>query len=309
MHGENDVMKYLRAFKRVSTAVALCPVMLGLLLVQATIGGPLFEDYETIPKLFLKAVRKAFGYKVEFNAAAAPKAPKDKQVWYVINHIAVADALVAGSKLKGVFVAKGEILTWPIISSIARLGSVIGLRREKDFNAEARGMIIKNFNEGNNTIMFPEGTTTDGKKLALFHAGLFTILYGDKGVDEENKEVKLEKEVIIQPVALRVKEVGGKNALGSDELRNIYTMPGDSLKEAWKQLCAGGITLEMTLTKPLDPKNFPDAKALINQAAKDIAAIVSPGQTTFERAKIPGQPEKKAPDTAAPSAPPKPAAP
>jgi hypothetical protein len=109
---------------------------------------------------------------------------------------------------------------------------------------------------------------------------------------------------VIQPIAIRIKSVSGQDATGNDELRNLYSMYYDdnTLRRIWRRLMIRDIVVELTAFEPLEPKNFADAKALINDAALKVAGVVNPGQTTFEKAVIPGQ-EKKAAPAATPEAP------
>src|SRR5262249_1425984 len=144
--------------------------------------------YHTIPKLICNGLRALLGYKIEFNKASAPF-EKNKPTWYLLNHMSIADFIVAGSTLKGTFAGKGEILTspwckWSGISHLVRAVNYIGLRRKSEHNDESRGKIAQNFNAGFNTIMFPEGTTSRGDKLYLFRGALLGLLYGEKAVAE-----------------------------------------------------------------------------------------------------------------------------
>jgi len=283
-------MKYIRAALRAIVAVPVFIAFGALTTVQAFIVGPLTKNYTTIPKLIYNTMRRVFGYKVEFNVASAPVV-KDKRVLFVANHLALTDFVVLGSVLTGTFAGKGDVLKWPLIAPMARAINYIGLRRSSEFNGESRAKIIKNFNQGFNTILFPEGTTSDGKQVNLFRAALITPLFGEKGVDKDKKEIALEDGVVLQPVAIRVKKVNGKDAVGNDELRNMYSMPQETnmLREFWKRLQIRRTVIEITALPPLAPKDFKDAKDLINKAALDIAGVVNPGQTTFAKAKIPGQ--------------------
>lgn len=294
--GMKDFMKNLRAGVRAVMAVAAIPFVVGMAAAQGFIVGPLTGNYTVIPNMLYKCMRSLFGYKVEFNKASAPVV-KDKQAWFVVNHLSISDFIVVGSTINGTFAGKGDILKWPAVAHLARAAKYIGLRRSSEYNEQSRAKIIKNFNEGYNTIMFPEGTTTDGKQVRLFRAALLTILFGEKGVDKEKKEVLLEKEVVVQPVSIRVKSVNGKDATGNDELRNLYSMPDENstLRGFWRQMQLRNVVIELTTLPPLHPKDFKDAKDMINKAALDIAAIVNPGQTTFEKAQIPvAAPKKKA---------------
>jgi 1-acyl-sn-glycerol-3-phosphate acyltransferase len=284
-----------RATARAAVGLLALPVFLGLTALQGFVVGPVTGNYTTIPNFLYNSLRKILGYKVEFNKASAPLA-KDKSVWFVANHMSIADFVVLGSTLPGTFAGKGDILKWPMVASMARAVKYIGLRRSADFNPQSRAKIIKNFNAGFNTIMFPEGTTTDGKQVALFRAGLITLLYGEKGMDKNNHEVSLQKDVVLQPVAVRVTKVNGLDAIGNDDMRNQYSMfhENNTLTRIWKRLKIREITLELNAFPPMDPKDYPDAKALINQAALNIAGVVNPGQTAFEKAVIPGQAHKPA---------------
>ncbi|MBI3441468.1 MAG: 1-acyl-sn-glycerol-3-phosphate acyltransferase [Proteobacteria bacterium] len=281
--------RYGRALSRAAAGLVGIPVAVGLTALQGAVVGPLTGDYRTIPKMLHRFMRKLFGYKIEFNAASAPLV-KDKRVWFVSNHTSLMDFIVAGSALNGTFVGKAEILKWPVIAQLVQAAKFIGVARKSEFNDESRGKIAQNFNAGFNVIMFPEGTTGEGKKVYRFHGALLSLLYGGKATDKKKHDVALKDKVIVQPVAIRVKSVNGKNAAGNDNLRQAYTMYDEhnALRMIWKCLQMREIVLELTAFTPLDPTNFSNANDLANKAALDIASVVNPGQTTFEKKAIPG---------------------
>ena len=216
-------MRNLRAAGRVLGGLCLLPFLL-LGVVGQAITGPITKDYSKIPTLLYKSLKNLFGMKVEFNNNSAPLETK-KPTWYVSNHMSIADFIVLGSALKGTFAGKGDVLLWPGIAQIARSLKYIGIRRvSKDhpdfekYHKQTIGKIMTNFNKGFNTIMFPEGTTTDGKEVHLFRAGLISMLYENEGLDKKGNKVTLDEEVVVQPLAIRVKEVEGKNAIGNSSL-------------------------------------------------------------------------------------------
>lgn len=288
-------MKYIYAAARSAALLALSPVIFAVAALQGFVIGPLTGNYKVIPNFVYNLSRKVAGIKIEFNAASAPL-EKSRQVWFVANHLSNSDFMVLGSVLNGTFAGKGDIMKWPVIAQLARSVKYIGLRRSKEFNPLSRAKIIENFNAGQNTIMFPEGTTTDGKEVCLFHAGLLTILFGDKGVDKKGREVALQKDVIVQPLAIRVKSINGQDAIGNDDLRNMYSMPQvkSTFAWAWKQMMIRETVIEVSAFPPLEPANFKDEKDLINEAGWVVRRHVAPGQTDVKKAHIPGQ--KKKPD-------------
>lgn len=286
---QNNIKNNLRAGLRAAAGLIALPVIIGLTALQGFVVGPVFKNHTAIPNMVFNTLRKILGYKVEFNKASAPLETK-KPTWFVSNHVSIADFVVLGSKLNGTFAGKGEILKWPGISHMARAVKYIGLRRSSEFNDESRGKIIQNFNAGHNTIMFPEGTTTDGKRVALFRGALPQLLFGEKsGLDRNQKPVTLEKDVVVQPIALRVTAVNGEDATGNDTLRNLYSMydEDNALTRIWKRLQIKSTTLELTAFPPLQANMFKDEKELMNTAATSIAGVVNPGQKTFEKASIP----------------------
>lgn len=284
-------MNRLRALGRAATLMAYFPAVVVLAALQSLVVGPLLRNDTAIPNMIYGGLRRIFGYKIVFNKASAPLV-KDKPVWLLANHLSTADFILTGVTLNGSFVGKGDILKTPGVAQIARALKFIGIERKSAFNAQSRGKIARNFNGGHNTIMFPEATTTDGEEVKLFHAGLLTLLFGDAAVDKKNRPTPLKKDVVVQPVALRVKSVDGKDALHDKNVREIYCMNGHKGGDAsriWKRLHVRSTILEVTALEPLDPRQFANAQDLANAAAREVASVINPGQTTFKKAVIPGK--------------------
>lgn len=281
------VTRTLRVARRTALAVAAAPVVVGLVALQGFVAGPLFNNYSRIPNLIFAMARRVLGLKVILNESLAPIA-RDKPVFFVSNHITAEDAVVLGGKLNGAFVGKAEITKWPIFGQMLRAMKFIPVRRNAAYNAEARGQIIGHLNDGSNIIMFPEATTSQSRELHMFRAGLVTALFDGAGADKNGAQVSLQKDVVVQPVALSVKAVNGKEITPDDPRRSFYAINRrhHSITPTFKLMSARNIMLELTALPPLDPADFGDAKELTNQAALDIASIVNPGQTVFKKAKV-----------------------
>jgi len=95
----------------------------------------------------------------------------------VSNHISWLDIFAIHSLgIPGIFIAKSEIKSWPI------LGTLIGKAGTIFIDRASRRSIInvletsKNLLESGHTIVFfPEGTTSDGFKILPFHTSLFSL--------------------------------------------------------------------------------------------------------------------------------------
>ena len=92
----------------------------------------------------------------------------------VSNHISWLDIVVIGQCLPAYFVAKSDILSWPIIGYLARQVGTIFIRRgDKQHIRATTEKIIWLLKQNNNIIAFPEGTTTKGDEVLNFHSSLF----------------------------------------------------------------------------------------------------------------------------------------
>ncbi|MEZ0226903.1 MAG: 1-acyl-sn-glycerol-3-phosphate acyltransferase [Alphaproteobacteria bacterium] len=300
-----------RATVRAAIGIAaVVPVFL-LTAFQGFVVGKVSHN-TTIPTLIYKGLGKLLGVKVAFNKASAP-IDKKQRTWFVANHQSIIDFVVLGSTLNATFAGKGDLLKQPFIAQMARAVKYIGLRRSAEYNDQSRAKLINNFNDDYNAIVFPEATTTPTNKMALFRAPLFTVLFGEKGKTKEGKVVSLDKDVVLQPVAIKVKTVNGQDATDRPDLHDCYNMYNEdnTLKRIWRRLKIKEMEIELTAFPAMKPVDYQDAepsakdkelpnakelagaKAIINDAALKIASVVNPGQTTFEKAAIPGQPAAK----------------
>ena len=122
------------------------------------------------------------------------------------NHISWLDTIVIGQYLPAYFVAKSDILSWPVIGYLSRQGGTIFIRRgdKKHIKATTEKMIWV-LKQNGNIIAFPEGTTTKGDQVLGFHASLFQPALLTKSA--------------IQPVALQYQGSAKEHApfIGDDD--------------------------------------------------------------------------------------------
>jgi 1-acyl-sn-glycerol-3-phosphate acyltransferase len=99
---------------------------------------------------------------------------KVSSVLFVANHISWLDILIlnAGRRLR--FVAKAEVRGWPLIGWMAARTDTLFLKRA---NPSQLARIVETaatrLRRGDCVAYFPEGTTTDGTSVQVFHSGLF----------------------------------------------------------------------------------------------------------------------------------------
>ena len=130
----------------------------------------------------------------------------EEGAFLVSNHISWLDIIVIGQHLPAYFVAKSDILSWPVIGYLSRQGGTIFIRRgdKKHIKATTEKMVWV-LKQNSNIIAFPEGTTTQGDEVLGFHASLF--------------QPALLTRSAIQPVALQYQGLAKKHApfIGDDD--------------------------------------------------------------------------------------------
>jgi len=152
--------------------------------------------------------------------------PLEGPALLIANHISWLDIYALSSVRCTIFVGKRELRDWPVLGwLIAGVGTVFierGSRRAVHRVAEA---MRERFQRGQLIGLFPEGTTSDGRDVLPFHAGLF--------------EPARRAGVPIQPVALRYLQHGRPSTLPA------YIGDETLLGNAWRVLGTTGISVQV----------------------------------------------------------------
>lgn len=98
------------------------------------------------------------------------------RVLVVANHVSYLDPLAILPVCPAIPVAKGDVESWPIIGPICRgMGVVFVQRSIPDERVIALRRIHDLLAGGTSVLNFPEGTTTDGARVAPFWRGTFGV--------------------------------------------------------------------------------------------------------------------------------------
>ncbi len=149
--------------------------------------------------LWHRRALSAIGVDVSVTGQAAVPGP----VLYVVNHVSWLDILVLGGYLKRAsFVAKSEIAGWGFVGQLCALHRTefVNRARRSDSSNQA-DRLAERIANGDSLILFPEGTSTDGNRVAPFKSALFSLA--------ERAEAGLDRPLAIQPVSLSYTHVNG----------------------------------------------------------------------------------------------------
>ena len=94
---------------------------------------------------------------------------------FVCNHVSYLDIVVLGGLIPGSFVAKAEVATWPFFSTLAKAQRTIFVERSSGKASRSRDEMMSRLNTGDNLMLFPEGTSSDGTRVLPFRSALFGV--------------------------------------------------------------------------------------------------------------------------------------
>lgn len=142
-----------------------------------------------------------------FEVTVHGQLPQQPMLW-VSNHVSWTDIPLLGAIAPLSFLSKAEVRTWPVAGWLAAKAGSLFIRRGSGDSQLIRKQMTRHLQQEHPLLMFPEGTTTDGRALRTFHGRLLASA--------------IDAEVSLQPVAIRYLRDGQIDSLapfiGDDDL-------------------------------------------------------------------------------------------
>lgn len=110
----------------------------------------------------------------------------------VANHSSWLDIFVLNARKRIYFVSKSEVASWPGIGWLARITGTLFIARDPKQAKAQLDLFEERLLAGHRLLFFPEGTSTDGKRVLPFKTTLFQSFFNSH----------LRSEMQIQPVSL-----------------------------------------------------------------------------------------------------------
>jgi 1-acyl-sn-glycerol-3-phosphate acyltransferase len=171
---------------------------------------------------------------------------------YVSNHTSYLDITILGSLIPGSFVAKAEVARWPFFGWLAKLQRTVFVERRTSRTATHRNAIAERLEQGDNLILFPEGTSDDGNRVLPFKSGLLAAAACEpRG-----------QPLTVQPVTIGYTRLDGL-PLGR-HLRPLFAWYGDMemAPHLWRLVGLGRLTVVVQFHPPVHLADFASRKAL-----------------------------------------------
>lgn len=193
---------------------------------------------------------RVFGLRVRRYGTPLPGA-----VLFVANHVSWIDIELFHSQLWAGFVSKAEVEKWPLVGWLASLGGTIYHHRgNQDSLHGVMHQMVRRLQEGRPVAVFPEGRTTSGEALGVFHARIF--------------QPAVVANVPAQPVALRY-------GVGGEAQRIVAFAPGETFMGNFVRLLGEpGRVAEVHFLDPVPPSE--DGRRRMADACRErIAAALA----------------------------------
>lgn len=265
---QRRMVRRLRAARRALFALLWIAFAVPLqALVLALPGAPRMG----FARFFWRQVCGVMGCQVQIIGQVAQRTEDGRPVVFVSNHSSWLDIPVLGGLLPGCFVAKEEVGTWPVVGTIARLGRTLYVRRSRSSTGRERDEMVDRLKGGDNLVLFPEGTTSDGSRVLPFRSAFLSI--AELAVTEAGKGP------IIQPVSIVYDRISGL-PIGR-AARPIIAWYGDMDigSHFWRLAQHSSVRASVLMHQPIDPQRFANRKAL----AAATWSIVADGASTLRQ--------------------------
>lgn len=240
---------------------------MNLLVVSAYAAcvGPLRHWRRRVQLFWCRLCLRIIGMKVRVIGQCHRETP----ILFVANHLSYLDIPVISTAVDGSFVAKAEVRDWPWFGLIARITGTIFVNRVGSQALQQRHELLARLRDGKNLILFPEGTSTDGRGVAPFKSTLFNIA----------ERLPPGEALTIQPVSIAYVRYADGTPL-SGPLRELYGWFGDMAlaPHLFRAMGMKGCEVELRFHSPITVDRTADRKRLAREAHTAVARGVAASQ-------------------------------
>ena len=221
-----------------------------------------FRIKKLYPLLFYRMIKIITGININFNSTKFNK--ENTGVLYIANHVSWFDIICLGTLLNARFIAKKEVSQMGIFGFLAKLSNTFFIDNEnKKKIIEYNYLIQKKLQEGENFIIFPEGTTSDGNGVIDFKSSMLECAF-----DANDK-------INIQPISICYSKLNNI-PMGIYLRRNIAWVGDTSMVAAMVNfLRSGRITVDIIFHEIMNINNFENRKELALYCEKKILSGIN----------------------------------
>lgn len=218
-----------------------------LLLIVRLVERPIFGLKRPITPWITQFVCRSALVLMGFSVKIVGR-PMSERGAVVANHASWLDIFTLNAFQRIYFVSKAEVAAWPGIGWLARATGTVFIARDRKEAKAQSDLFEARLTAGHKLLFFPEGTSSDGRRVLPFKPTLFAAFFSDE----------LRDFLSIQPVSVLYTAPEGEDP-------RFYGWWGDMdfgthLLHVLAMRRNGKVTL--TFHPPVSVKDFPDRKSL-----------------------------------------------
>ena len=251
---------WLRVVLRGVPILAVLLAGLALTLVLRLVERPLYAPARPLTPWITVAVCRATLRLMGLRLRVQGQQMRDKGA-VVANHTSWLDIFVLNAKKRVYFVAKEEVAGWPGVNWLAKATGTVFIRRDRREAGAQIEVFRRRLRAGHKLLFFPEGTSTDGRRVLPFKTTLFAAFF----------DAELHESMQIQPVSVIYRAPRGEDPRffgwwGEMDL-------GSSLVKTLAQAPQGAV--DMVYHPALRVADYPDRKALARALEEAVRAPIA----------------------------------
>ncbi|MBI3707661.1 MAG: 1-acyl-sn-glycerol-3-phosphate acyltransferase [Proteobacteria bacterium] len=210
-----------------------------------------------LPNVYHRICCRLFGIEVEVSGEISAVRP----TLFVVNHQSYLDVTILSAVVETCFVAKHEVARWPFFGWLAKLQNTVFVARRVSGVTKERDDVARRLAEGNNLVLFAEGTSGEGTRMLPFKRALFSV--AEQTVDGQP--------LVVQPVTIAYTRLDGM-PIGR-QWRPFFSWYGDMAlaSHLWCVVGLGRITTALEFHPPVTIAEFGTRKALAEYCEREVA--------------------------------------
>ncbi|MEM9010745.1 MAG: lysophospholipid acyltransferase family protein [Pseudomonadota bacterium] len=223
--------------------------VLGMRLLQRIF--PSFQSWRVTKRLWGRWCLWCFGVRLEQRGT-----PMQGPGALVVNHATWLDIIALMGTGPLCFVAKAEVRHWPIVGPMAAYGGTLFIERKSSEAKRQAAALKAALDAPERLTFFPEGTSTDGRRVLEFKSSLFGMFFEDD----------VPAGLHVQPATVVYRPPAGQP-------EGFFGWWADMpfFKSVWDILCQSwGARVVIVLHPPLAAADFADRKALAAAAGEAV---------------------------------------
>lgn len=211
------------------------------------------KHLQYVVSFYCKLALKIFNVKLTTNLSKK----EIKGTLLVSNHLSYLDIIAISSLIPTNFITSTDIERTPLLGQICKLASCIFVDRRSRMNrADELSIISERLQSGENVVIFPEATSTNGEQIIPFKKGLF--------------EAVIQKDLMINSFCVQYLRINNSPVTRNN--RDLVCWYGDMefLPHLWLLLQQNEIVINLDYVKEFSGLNFYDISDLVTDVEQSI---------------------------------------